>query len=150
VNCDKNTPVGTKVKMVNCLEAEKYTGKIWTTESYPWQLGSGQWVVLIKGHRGVFSIECLETADEEPRLRVKKTSKITSKTIKNLDTASHLLHEIKVDLDKTAAMVKEIKQGPYMNITPIYKQEELFSFVVLPEENETLKRVCLGSLVETI
>jgi hypothetical protein len=65
VKCDKNTPVGTKVKMVNCLEAEKYAEKIWVTESQPWQLGSGAWIVLLEGYSGGFSIKCLEAVDEK-------------------------------------------------------------------------------------
>jgi hypothetical protein len=60
MKCSKTTPIGTKVRMVNCLEAENHAGKIWTTSSEPWQLGSKEWVVLLDGYRGGFSIKCLE------------------------------------------------------------------------------------------
>jgi hypothetical protein len=63
VKCDKNTPVGTKVKIVNCLEAEKYAGKIWVTESEPWCIGGGTWIVLLKGYGSGFSVKCLEVID---------------------------------------------------------------------------------------
>ena len=55
-----NFPIGTKVKMVNCLEAEKYEGHIWTIKSEPWKLSSGQWLVLLEGFRGGFAVSCLE------------------------------------------------------------------------------------------
>jgi hypothetical protein len=61
MKCGKNTPAGTKVRMAGCLEAESGNGKIWTTASEPWQLGSGAWVVLLDGYRGGgFSVKCLE------------------------------------------------------------------------------------------
>jgi hypothetical protein len=60
MKCSKTTPIGTKVRMVNCLEAENYAEKIWITASEPWQLGSKEWVVLLDGYRGGFSIKCLE------------------------------------------------------------------------------------------
>jgi hypothetical protein len=53
--------IGTKVKMVNCAEAEhpKYKDKIWKTRSKPWNL-CGTEVVLLEGFSGGFSTECLE------------------------------------------------------------------------------------------
>jgi hypothetical protein len=53
-------PVGTKVRMVNCLEAEnpKYRHD-WVTASEPWKV-SGNWLVLLEGSRGGFSIDKLE------------------------------------------------------------------------------------------
>jgi len=61
--------IGTKVKMVNCYEAKKYAGRIWETDSEPWQLGSGgriigEWVVLLKGKSGGFALRCLEEVKE--------------------------------------------------------------------------------------
>jgi hypothetical protein len=79
-----------------------------------------------------------------------KMSKTMCSAAEKMDRASLLLYRIKADLDETAAIVKEIKQRPNWDIKPVCEQEELFSFVVLPEENETLARLCLGSLVETI
>ena len=52
--------IGTKVKMVNCAEAEKYKDRVWTTRSEPWQIGSGEWLVLLEGKSGGFDVECLE------------------------------------------------------------------------------------------
>jgi hypothetical protein len=45
-------PVGTKVRMVNCLEAEnpKYQHD-WVTVSKPWE-ASGSYLVLLEGFRG--------------------------------------------------------------------------------------------------
>jgi hypothetical protein len=74
-----------------------------------------------------------------------------SRTTEKLDAASCLLHTIKTELDDTAAILQEARQGKnWGNIKPICKQGELFSIAVLPEENEALARLCLGSLVETI
>ena len=56
----KIMPAGTAVKMVNCLEAENYAGRAWTTKSDPWRLESGTWVVLLEGYRSCFSVDCLE------------------------------------------------------------------------------------------
>jgi hypothetical protein len=57
-------PVGTRVKMVSCLEAEKYADRIWITRSEPWQIGSdrhpGKWIVLLEGFAGGFAVDCLE------------------------------------------------------------------------------------------
>ncbi|MDR2020657.1 MAG: hypothetical protein LBQ14_07845 [Treponema sp.] len=61
MKCSKTTQVDTNVKMVNCLEAETYAGKIWTTASEPWQLGSKEWVVMLEGYKSCFAVNCLET-----------------------------------------------------------------------------------------
>jgi hypothetical protein len=59
-----NIPVGTRVKMVKCLEAETHAGRIWVTRSEPWRLGNdrhpGEWVVLLEGFPGGFAVKCLE------------------------------------------------------------------------------------------
>jgi hypothetical protein len=57
-------PVGTKVRMVNCLEAKdpKYQHD-WVTASEPW-MASGSWLVLLEGFRGGFSLDKLDLADE--------------------------------------------------------------------------------------
>jgi hypothetical protein len=55
--------IGTKVKMVNCSEAETYPDKIWTTRSEPWRLGHGEEVVLLEGKAGGFAIRCLQVVD---------------------------------------------------------------------------------------
>jgi hypothetical protein len=53
-------PVGTKVRMVNCLEAENPVNQHdWVTASEPWEL-CGTWVVLLEGFRGGFSLGKLE------------------------------------------------------------------------------------------
>jgi hypothetical protein len=64
MKCDKTTPVGTIVKMVNWLEAEKYDGRVWTTKSKPWCIGGGSWIVLLEGYSGGFSVKCLEAVDD--------------------------------------------------------------------------------------
>jgi hypothetical protein len=46
--------------MVNCLEAEKYAGKVWITASEPWRLDSRVWVVMLEGYKGAFALKCLE------------------------------------------------------------------------------------------
>jgi len=51
--------IGTKVKMVKCLEAEKYKDRIWITKSEPWKVGSSL-VVLLEGYSGGFAVEFLE------------------------------------------------------------------------------------------
>lgn len=56
-------PVGTKVRMVNCIEAERYKDKIWTTRSEPWML-CGSEVVLLEGKSGGFATEFLEIVEE--------------------------------------------------------------------------------------
>jgi hypothetical protein len=57
-------PVGTKVRMINCLEAEnpKYQHD-WITASAPWE-ASGNWIVLLEGFRGGFNVEKLELVEE--------------------------------------------------------------------------------------
>ncbi len=55
--------IGTKVRMVNCLEAERYKDKIWTTRSEPWML-CGSKVVLLEGKSGGFATEFLEIVEE--------------------------------------------------------------------------------------
>ena len=56
--------IGTKVKMVNCMEADKYVGRIWVTRSNPWKLGHGAEVVLLEGFSGGFSTACLQIVEE--------------------------------------------------------------------------------------
>jgi hypothetical protein len=58
-------PVGTKVRMVNCLESEnpKYQHD-WVTASEPWE-ASGSWLVLLEGFRGGFSVEKLKIVERE-------------------------------------------------------------------------------------
>jgi hypothetical protein len=55
--------IGTKVKMVNCAEAEKYKDRVWITRSEPW-IVCGEKVVLLEGYSGGFSVKCLRKADE--------------------------------------------------------------------------------------
>ena len=50
---------GTKVIMVDCPEAEKYTGRIWTTRSEPWKC-CGSEVVLLEGYSGGFDVSKLK------------------------------------------------------------------------------------------
>ncbi|WP_226035704.1 hypothetical protein [Aquibacillus saliphilus] len=52
--------IGTKVKMVNCYEANVNPDKVWVTRSEPWELCHGESVVLLKGKSGGFSTTCLE------------------------------------------------------------------------------------------
>jgi hypothetical protein len=63
MKCKKDMLVGTKVRMVNCLEAETRSEITWTTASQPWQLRNGTWLVLLDGYRGGFSLECLEVVE---------------------------------------------------------------------------------------
>jgi len=51
--------IGEKVKMVKCLEAEKYKDRVWVVASEPWKVGDS-WVVRLNGYSGGFDIECLE------------------------------------------------------------------------------------------
>jgi len=51
--------IGEKVKMVKCLEAEKYKDRVWIVASEPWKVGDS-WVVRLNGYSGGFDIECLE------------------------------------------------------------------------------------------
>jgi hypothetical protein len=52
--------IGSRVKMVNCLEAEKYGDRVWITSSEPWQIGGGAWLVLLEGCRGGFAVKFLK------------------------------------------------------------------------------------------
>lgn len=54
-----NWPIGTKVRMVNCYEAQKYGDKAWVTRSEPWEMCGSQ-VVLLEGKSGGFDTSCLE------------------------------------------------------------------------------------------
>lgn len=51
--------IGTKVKMINCLEAEAYRNKVWTVSSEPWDL-CGTTVVKLEGFSGGFAVDFLE------------------------------------------------------------------------------------------
>jgi hypothetical protein len=51
--------------MVDCLEAEKYSGVVWTTIGKPWLLPNGAWVVFLKGYSSCFYIGFLEAVDEK-------------------------------------------------------------------------------------
>lgn len=57
-----NWSIGTKVRMVNCLEAEKYGDKVWITRSDPWEMCGSQ-VVLLGGKSGGFDTSCLEVVE---------------------------------------------------------------------------------------
>lgn len=59
-----NWPVGTKVRMVNCWEAEKHADKVWITRSAPWEMCGSQ-VVLLEGKSGGFDTSCLEVVHDE-------------------------------------------------------------------------------------
>ena len=50
--------------MVNCAEAEKYTGRIWVIRSDPWKLGCGEEVVLLEGKSGGFATRCLAEVED--------------------------------------------------------------------------------------
>ena len=60
MKCNKNTPVGTKVRIINCLEAETNKGKVFTTASEPWQICSKEWLVMLDGYGSGFAVKCLE------------------------------------------------------------------------------------------
>lgn len=55
--------IGTKVRMVNCAEAELNQVKVFLTRSEPWDL-CGTQVVLLEGKSGGFDIKCLEVVKE--------------------------------------------------------------------------------------
>jgi hypothetical protein len=55
---------GTKVKIVNCLEATQHPATIWTTTSDSWKLGSGEEVIRLAGYRGGFDVRCLQEVEE--------------------------------------------------------------------------------------
>lgn len=52
---------GDKVKIVNCLEAERAEGKTFEVLSEPWEV-CGAWCVKITG-KGAFDIACLEKVE---------------------------------------------------------------------------------------
>ena len=54
--------IGTKVKMVNCLEADKYGDRIWVTRSEPWMC-CGTLVVALEGKSGGFAVDKLEIVE---------------------------------------------------------------------------------------
>jgi hypothetical protein len=66
--------------------------------------------------------------------------------------ASALVHEAKLLLSATEHELKEVKavSSFLSQIKPLIRQPALFLEMNLPEENETLSRVCLDSLVETL
>jgi hypothetical protein len=51
--------------MVDCPEAEKYAGRVWTTINKPWLLRSGAWVVMLKNYASCFYLGFLEVVDEK-------------------------------------------------------------------------------------
>lgn len=53
---------GDRVIMVNCCEAEKYDGTVWTVRSEPWEV-CGSEVVLLEGKSGGFDTSCLRKVD---------------------------------------------------------------------------------------
>ena len=59
-----NWPVGTDVKMVNCLEADGREDKVWTTRSEPWVLSGHTPVVMLDGYRGCFGTKFLKVVDK--------------------------------------------------------------------------------------
>lgn len=62
-------PIGTKVKMVKCLEAKRYTDKIFVTRSEPYMV-CGIEVVLLEGRAGGFATEFLEIVKPlEPQIK---------------------------------------------------------------------------------
>lgn len=56
--------IGTKVKMVNCIESETHRDTIFETRSEPWMC-CGKELVLLKGIAGGFSTDCLEVVEEK-------------------------------------------------------------------------------------
>ncbi|MDU4960168.1 MAG: hypothetical protein E6X17_05855 [Sporomusaceae bacterium] len=61
-NRQVNWPVGTRVRMVDCSEADKYGDRIWTTRSEPWEVCGSQ-VVLLDGKSGGFATNRLEVVE---------------------------------------------------------------------------------------
>ena len=55
-------PIGTKVRMVNCCEAEEHGDKVWVTRSETWEMCGSQ-VVLLKGKSGGFDTSRLVKVD---------------------------------------------------------------------------------------
>lgn len=56
---------GDKVVMVNCYEAKKYAGRIWTVESKPGALGGAVVVVKLAGYSGGFNVDYLRLVEEK-------------------------------------------------------------------------------------
>lgn len=50
---------GDTVVMVDCLEAEKYKGRLWTIDSMPW-LCCGNILIKLEGYTGGFDASCLQ------------------------------------------------------------------------------------------
>jgi len=57
-------PIGSKVRMVKCREAEYYGDTTWKTRSEPWML-CGEQVVLLEGKSGGFATRCLEVVKSQ-------------------------------------------------------------------------------------
>lgn len=55
--------IGTKVVMINCVEADENRDKVWITCSKPWTLGHGEEVVKLKGKAGGFATSCLRVVE---------------------------------------------------------------------------------------
>ena len=53
---------GDRVTIVNCYEAEKYNGRIWTVESEPWEC-CGSEIVLLEGKSGGFDTSRLKKVE---------------------------------------------------------------------------------------
>ena len=56
-------PVGTAVKMVNCLEAENRKDQVFITNSEPWMLSGHTPVVMLEGYRGCFGTNFLQVVN---------------------------------------------------------------------------------------
>lgn len=55
--------IGDTVKIVNCMEEDKYEGKTFEVNSEPYQI-SGTWCVKI-GEKGWWDIACLEKVEAD-------------------------------------------------------------------------------------
>jgi hypothetical protein len=51
--------------MVDCFEAERYSGRVWITEGKPWLLRNGAWVVMLEGYVSYFYLGFLEVVNEK-------------------------------------------------------------------------------------
>lgn len=51
--------IGDRVKMVDCLEAERYADRTWIVASNPWEV-CGSLVVKLEGYRGGFDVTKLK------------------------------------------------------------------------------------------
>ena len=56
---NKDLPIGTKVKLINCPEAKKFNGKIWKTKSKVNNTIAGDYV-YIEGMRRSVYVKCLQ------------------------------------------------------------------------------------------